>query len=356
MSDLLAYTECLALPEAKKILASIKKAGKNGVWKDWSGAGGSKSECSIEGVDRSKLTELPLPEFCTYMSIYSGSVKRKKCDAFDTTVLGGNTCVLPEFGMSTNISYCIFVKTLGAFVLISLVKESGMLYFGRMFNYCCEFNVKWATHNLKPDIEVPEDFRDKTPTALEIEAFFADLWRKYELPDGSSVGWLETRKFEGLELGYSIEVEHFGEIQQLVHRMAGDLISESPCEEYVVRSYAFVQDHSESKDEIKNVTGLAKDLLRSVSEHNTYESYEVSYSYLTSRSWKDLEKARKKWKKPVVEQLGTATLETGAVAQVRVVTEKDGYVFYLDFENDDDLIKFYHSKLFKKAKWHSGAE
>lgn len=44
------------------------------------------------------------------------------------------------------------------------------------------------------------------------------------------------------------------------------------------------------------------------------------------------------------------------MAKVSLAIEKDGYVFFLNFDNDDDYIKFYHSKLFQKTQWHSGAE
>lgn len=95
---------------------------------------------------------------------------------------------------------------------------------------------------------------------------------------------------------------------------------------------------------------------KKITEQMVYPAYEIRYSYLGPRDWKDREKSRKKRKKPIREQVGTLTLENGSVAEVCLVIEKEGYVFSLLFGSDEDVIKFSHSKLFQKTKWHSGAE
>lgn len=108
--------------------------------------------------------------------------------------------------------------------------------------------------------------------------------------------------------------------------------------------------------EMHNVRDDALSFLGRIAQADDLSVYDITYHSLGPRSWKDREKFRKKLKEPGHEQLGKLTLETGAVAEVGLGIEKEGYVFYLDFGNDDDLIKFYHSKLFQKTKWHSGAE
>jgi hypothetical protein len=54
--------------------------------------------------------------------------------------------------------------------------------------------------------------------------------------------------------------------------------------------------------------------------------------------------------------LGSATLENGVRADLRIRIEKEGYIVYLDFPDDEDMIRFQETELYKLTEWHSGAE
>lgn len=353
MSDLSAYSECLAIQDAKKLLGFMEK---NRRWTPWSDEGGSEIEVKLENVMANELANIALPEYCSSIDINTGTVIRSRSDPFDSLLITGNDWMPPEYGDGTHVSFCAFAEGIGEFIDITISKSSGMRHYSRPYNYCCEFNVQWARVNLRPDSEVFSSVQYKNPGPSEVESFLRDLWSRYSLPDEKSSGWLETRRFEGRELGYSFKIEHFDRIHGCVSDMIADLILKSPCDHYVQRAGADSGGAASFEGEVHNVTEVARDLLRRVAALNSYSTYEILYNYFGPRSWKDREKSRKKWKKAIHEELGTATLENGAVAKVSLAIEKEGYVLYLNFESDDDLIKFYHSKLFQKTKWHSGAE
>jgi hypothetical protein len=108
--------------------------------------------------------------------------------------------------------------------------------------------------------------------------------------------------------------------------------------------------------ESRNVREDAQELLHRIAEKNSYSSYDVTYHVVGPQSWKDREKSRKKWKKPIHQELGTMTLEDGVSATVKLRIEKEGYVFTLDFEDVDGLAAFRETKLFQKTHWNLGAE
>ena len=104
---------------------------------------------------------------------------------------------------------------------------------------------------------------------------------------------------------------------------------------------------AEFEGESLNVTEPARELLKRIACLNAYPSYKITYAYLGPRSWKDREKFRKKFKEPGHEQLAPEYWRT-VPGRVGSGIKKEGYVFYLNFGNDDDLIKFYHSSSSRK--------
>jgi hypothetical protein len=361
MSDQSAYTECLDLAETKKILEGLKKPGKMGLWSEWSGEGGSDIEIKLENIPRDQLSTLQLPAFCPCFSVDGNNVERCKSESVPMDVLGGNAWVPPEYGGDTDVRFWIVDPVLKWPVFVSLRKRTDWRFFGRSFSQSVGLwaYVSGADGN-EPSARSARMSYGPPPTLDAIHKFFKNLTEVHALPNEHSSALLETRV--GLAtptkpvFEHDFEIGMFEELRGLFEQMVTKMIRNSMSEYYSVRAYSNIGRSAWFEGEMHNAREDALVFLRQIEQANDYNFYDITYHSLGPRSWKDREKSRKKWKKPVVEQMGTATLETGAVAQVRVVTEKEGYVFHLDFESADDLIKFYHSKLFKKTKWHSGAE
>jgi len=186
-----------------------------------------------------------------------------------------------------------------------------------------------------------------------------DLKRRFDLPDEYSPATLEKRTLVDPDLGefsLSFELSRFGALKTRFKLLLEQVLADSPCQVYRFRSSVDFGGAAKYEGEIHNVSSVIHDLLPLVSQVNDFPAYDVTHYPLGPRSWKDREKSRKKWKQLIHEELGSTTLENGSVARVSLGIEKEGYVFNLHFENDDDFIKFYHSKLFQETKWHSGAE
>lgn len=104
------------------------------------------------------------------------------------------------------------------------------------------------------------------------------------------------------------------------------------------------------------VTQQAYELIRHEAANPQYENYKCRYMTLEPETWPSREKRRKKLTKPIYQQLGECTLENGVKLTLRLKIVKDGYVIYLDFPNDDDMLLFQQSTLYRMSKWHCGAE
>jgi hypothetical protein len=355
MSELFAYSECLDFLTARKMLASLQKPGGTGKWSDWSGAGGSDIEIKRKGVLASALAELEVPDFCSSFHILA-SDRLLPCTRIPhELMIGGNSFELPEYGDSAGICVDVVLHELNYPVRIGFGKNSGMRHYHRPYNQSSRLSLIFPKEAYQMEGLVYGEFPDKVLARNAVE----DLRKKFRLPDKSCSGLLESRDRMDEEMGeflFTFELSRFGQLKEIYTDLFAHLLATSPCDRYQFLSSVDFGGAAKFEGEVHNVSPVIRKLLPLIRDCNDFPAFDLTYCALGPRSWKDREKARKKWKKPVVEQLGTATLETGAVAKVRVVTEKEGYVFYLDFESDDDLIKFYHSKLFKKTKWHSGAE
>lgn len=74
-------------------------------------------------------------------------------------------------------------------------------------------------------------------------------------------------------------------------------------------------------------------------------------------TWPKREKRRKKWKDTILQEMGELSLENGSVAEVKIRIEKEGYIFILAFDDDEDgYMNFPDTKMFKKEEWMSGDE
>jgi hypothetical protein len=127
MSDLSAYSECLSLLEAKKLLALMQKPGKGGSWMDWSGEGGSEMNNKIENIASDSVGSLILPDYCTSFSInccdYICFNRNEMPDQF---FLGGGDWMPPEFGDCNELRFYLMPKGFEQAVTLSFSKQTGM--------------------------------------------------------------------------------------------------------------------------------------------------------------------------------------------------------------------------------------
>lgn len=234
-----------------------------------------------------------------------------------------------------------------------------MRHHSRQYNFGSAIGISLVEISPSPDFKLTDWHYAEHRSDDTVKSFFTDLNKRYKLPDEQSPGWLESETVVGSELGafyLTVNLDQFEMIQLKANDLICDLISQSSVDQYVVRAILSIGRTAKFEGEVHNVTEPARELLALAVKHNDFPTYDVTYYYLGARAWKDREKSRKKLKEPAVEQLGTVTLENGAVAVVSLGIEKEGYIFNLNFGSDDDLIRFFKSKLFQRAQWHSGAE
>jgi hypothetical protein len=246
-------------------------------------------------------------------------------------------------------------------VFVALSKNTGWRFHGRPFNDSVGIWIYVsAAEGNHPVVRSPQMTYGSPPKTEEIIKFFSDLTDVYSLPNENSKGLLETRVHLATPtmpvFEHQFEISMFDDLRGLVDKMVTRMIRDSMSDYYSVRAYSGIGGMAWFHGEMHNVREDTMALLGQIAHVNDYPEYDITYHSLGPSSWKDREKARKKWKEFIHEDLGTVTLENGAVAKVSLSIGKEGYVFYLNFDNDEDYIKFYHSKLFQKTKWHSGAE
>ena len=361
MSDLSAYTDCLNLVDSKKVLGYLTKPGAKGLWADWSGEGGTDMEFREVNVPNDRLSSFKLPDFCPCFSIDVNKTERIRSESIRVEVLGGNDWIPPGYGGETDVRFWIVDPVLKWPVFVALSKRTDWRFHGRRFDESVGIwiYVSPAEGN-QPVARSPQMTFGPPPKTDDILKFFRDLTEVHSLPDENSKGLLETR----VQLGtptqpvfeHEFEISMFEDLRGLVEEIVTKMIRDSMSEFYTIHACSGIGRTAWFHGKIHNVREDALSFLKQISDVNDYPAYDITYHSLGPRSWKDREKSRKKWKQATHEELGTATLDNGAVAKVGLGIEKEGYVFYLNFENDDDYIKFYRSKLFQKTKWHSGAE
>ena len=362
MSDLSAYSESIPFLEAKKLLASMQKPGKGGLWTDWSGEGGADLEFKEENVPIDRLSSYRLPEYCPCLRIIAKEIERSKSEMLNAEVMGGDDWLPPECGGGeSDIRFWIVDPVLNWPVFIALSKRSGWRHLGRSFNESAGIWVYVSgAEGEHPLGSSPRMTYDSPPDVDAILSFYKRLTEVYSLPDENSKGLLETRVHLSTAsepvFEHQFEIGMFDELRDLVHRMIAKMIRDSMSDFYSVSACSGIGGAAWFEGEMHNVRDVSMQFLNQVAHRNNFPFYDITYHSLGPRSWKDREKSRKKWKKLIREQVGTLTLENGAVAEVSLVIEKEGYVFSLNFGSDEDVIKFFQSKLFQKTKWHSGAE
>ena len=284
------------------------------------------------------------------------SDKLRQCASLPSELLiGGDSFALPEYGDETKVYTTVVLRELDYPIRFSVSKSSGMRHYQRSFNECCGLSLSFPTAEYMME-GLKYGGLPEPPHALRV---VEKLRMRFSLPMETSRGMVEKDTFMNASMGefsFRFEPSCYGELKRCFLEMLGDLLADSPDENYLFKASLGFGAAACFEGETHNVSPVIRDLLPLVQDVNDYPAYNLTYYPCGPRNWRDREKSRKKLKSPGIEDLGTLTMENGVVATVSLRIEKEGYVFYLNFESDDDIINFYDTKLFQKTKWHSGAE
>ena len=108
---------------------------------------------------------------------------------------------------------------------------------------------------------------------------------------------------------------------------------------------------------VANVYEDAAEILQHAKDHPLPGEYTEYFYEISSPTWAQREKRRKKLKDDAteIEKLGTPKLENGVRGEASLLMGKRGYRFYLTFDNHpEDAIRFPDTELFKAMKWQLG--
>jgi hypothetical protein len=353
MSDYtFAFTDELSLPEAKKLLAFLQKPGKGGRWQDWSGEGGFETEVKGDGLKGEELAALELPSYVSSVSVWSEELRDINGEGLpEDLFLGGDNWAVPDYDCNSVVRFDVMVPGLGYPLRIAHTKQTERRFFGRNFNACEGFIIETSSKNF-----LSGQAALVFPEAEKVAEFLNVLRKRFSFPSKDSECVVDTIPVADGGFAYYLDSLKTNWLRNSFRLMVEELINESPAPEFKISANIRIGENLTFHGQTRNVREDAQELLKRIGEHNAYSSYDLTYYVVGPQDWRGREKSRKKWKKPIHQELGTATLENGAVATAKLRIEKDGYVFTLDFENDEDFLRFPETKLFGKFKWNSGAE
>lgn len=353
MSDnLFAFTEVMPLPEAKKLLTFLQKPGKDGRWQDWSGEGGFETEVKRDGLKGDELAALELPSYISSISIWSEELRNTNGEDLPNDLfLGGDDWPVPDYDCNSAVRFDVFIPDLGYPLRMAHTKQTEMRFFGRSFNACEGFMIQTSTEG-----SLPGQDSLVLPEGNKVAEFLDALRKRFSFPSKDSECVLDTLPVANGGFAYYLAPSKASWLENGFRHMIESLIHESPAAEFKITARIDIGITLNFHGQTRNVREDAQELLRRIGEHNSYASHDLTYYVVGPQDWRGREKSRKKWKKPIHQELGTATLENGATATAKLRIEKDGYVFTLDFESDEDFCRFPKTKLFGKTLWNSGAE
>jgi hypothetical protein len=354
MSDYaFAFTDELPLPEAKKLLAFLQKPGKNGRWRDWSGEGGFEIEVKRNGLRGEELSALELPAYISSISVSSENSQKLGVagDLPDHLFLGGDDWRVPDYDCQSAARFDIQAGEFNYPLRICHTKQTEMRFYGRSFNACEGFMIQASTKN-----SLTGQDSLALPTADTVNHFIDVLRGRFGFPSQDSDGILESSSIPKGGFVYYLDPSKAEWLKHGFREMMEIMIGEAASSDFKITARINIGSTLKFNGQTRNVREDAQELLQRIGEHNSYPTYDLTYYVVGPQDWRGREKSRKKWKKPIHQELGTAALENGAVATVKLRIEKEGYVFTLDFEREEDFGRFPGTKLFEKFKWNSGAE
>ena len=350
MSDnLFVFTETLPLPDAKKLLATLQKPSKSGSWQDWSGEDGFITEVKLGPVCGSVVEKIHLPSFVVGIFISVDEQKLNHPNAIpDSLFLGGDDWVIPGHDCHSAVRFEIVEPELVYPMRYGYEKRTNMRFFGRKNNVSDRLTIIPCFEFRAPDHALPP--------RETVDLIAKKMQDRFQTPGMTDQGFLESYSTWAGGFEYDFDPEKSNWLRVNFRKMVEKLVKETPADSFKICVHLDIGGTARFHGESRNVREDAQELLRRIPEKNAYSTYDITYYVVGPQDWKGHEKSRKKWKKPIHQEIGTMTLEDGVSATVKLRIEKEGYVFTLDFEDVDGLAAFRETKLFQKTHWNLGAE
>jgi hypothetical protein len=351
------YTDVMELAEVKKLLSNIKKQPSPGGWNDTFGPGGSEKEMKLSDLTGDMLKDVDLTSYCSSLMLCTSSFQMYSRESFPKSLhLGGDEWWPGGCGGDAGVQVAIKIRELNFPIWLSYWKDTEIGYAGRGYDECVKLSVRGGAESIRYCLsDLPEFVIGESPESHVVDEYLNSLITRFGFPTSESPGVLQPSSKGIVNSGfeYNLVPGALGWDGARFSAMIHELVDESPMDKFALLSTVNLGIRANFHGKIQNLTEDARDLLECVSQNNDFPSYKLTYYPIGVESWVKREKARKKLRKQKLHRdLGVAILANGGLINVGLVLSKEGYVFHLNFDCDEDLSLFMESKLYQKTQWH----
>lgn len=342
-----ARTSILSIDDSKKFWRFLSKKRREYAFVEIIGVGGSSIEVEKDGLRSEDLESLDIPDECDNLFISSGSPYRSGLllDDLEYFLIGGKRFPNPQYGWLSKIQLLIVPSDLSCPLLFEYSLNNTMDVFGRKYGFCNTIKIVYMDSMTSGFFNGGGEV--VKPSNIELQKSIDNLWRRFELPVPGVDGFLEGSPPASFlkEAYFDPNACSWG--WREFENMVRTAILESPVKTAWISSNAnpgFLRSHPSMVEE-------ARKLLSSVSEKGAYECYNVRYNTMTAMSWRDREKLRKRWKKPILHEVGKLVFKSGCEAELKILIQKEGYIFILEFGSMESVDEFSETDIYKAMDW-----
>jgi len=378
------YTETLTLAESKKLFNSLTRLRKLGQWTDFNGKGGVLTEITFENFSSDQVGKIRVPDYCPCFTLkgYKSTTLKKLPDVLHPC---GEDWKLWKKGGRWGVGATFYSMSLQRPLRVGFRTDNEGGYYRSKIGEkeTTEFCLHWGDNigellpkNLKLEgleyrwiqdekgargVFIPTgkplgDLEYRKADDMRVIKKISEMLIQYEVPQGNDTGVFEYNDLSESSITVTMEAGHPWAIGNY-SRIIRDL-TQKEAKDGAVRMDTEASQGAFSTICVgpENVTAQIEDMIHRFLDYGSYDKIDGNYSILKPESWRTREKRRKKWKKSIFQELGSLEFKGAGKADVKVLIEKEGYVFTLDFETADGAFAFPDNPLFEKTEWHTGAE
>jgi len=352
------HTSTLPLSEARNLHNHLKKSKAAWRWSDFGGEGGVLSEITFDNYSAEQVRNIQIPDYCPCFTILG----RKEIPWNELPEIKnpcGRDWKLWEKGGRWSVKVTFYSKKLQRPVMVALKTDNEGDYYrpDSKIRASTEIEIHWNDLQKKflPKNEKKENlYRKKSDP--ELIRTIKSLIEKYFCPNGQDIKILESAFVK--QAGFARYTMNFGSPWAIntTAKLIRELSKNNEKRGFTYRAEVSQGGFSTICLGPENINLQVEDMVSRFLDHGSYDSIKGNYSIIKPEDWRAREKRRKKWKKPMVQELGSLHFKKSGEADVKICIEKEGYIFYLDFDSEDSAFAFPDSPLFKKADWHSETE
>lgn len=352
-----ARSHILPLPEARKIWKAIANPGSKCAFEEKGCKGGAEVETRRIGLTKKELMELRVSENMTVFRLETDDHELildtqdlSNTDILKQCFLADVNYPIPNYGWHTRVVVLLITRGLSEPLTFSYEVNNTLKVFGRKFDWCHEVGMSFGFSYVQRFGELIAEhgisMEGKEPSLQPAGKVIEGLFQKYEIPNEGDKGFLESLisstsrccSFDPTAAAWG-----WNQFESMIQNIA----AESLCPKAVVFSMAnsgFLISGSNMSSDIEK-------LIKHVVDHSPYEKFDATLSETVSMSWSKREKLRKKWKQPILQEVGSLKFNSGGEAEVKIIIEKEGYVFHIELESPEDIMAFEKTPIWKKAEW-----